>query len=91
MGEVALVMPLACPSLEVDEFERQPFAYLALAMLFDCSVTAVMHVLWQNQGSSEAQQRLALLALGGIGRTTDLSSFEDVQPAITGNRCGARR
>ena len=39
----------------------------------------------QGQGGSEAQQRLALLALGGIGRTTDLSSYEDVQPAITGD------
>ncbi len=38
----------------------------------------------QGKGGSEAQQRLALLALGSIGRTTDLSSYSDVQPVITG-------
>ena len=44
----------------------------------------------QGQGGSEAQQRLALLALGSIGRTTDLSSYSDVQPVITGTASRAR-
>ncbi len=40
----------------------------------------------QGKGGSEAQQRLALLALGSIGRMTDLSSYSDVQPVITGKQ-----